>query len=182
MPKGTPLDESRYDRLLAAIDDSLAGELHCGEVATIMGCDGRNVSARLSYALEQGLIHRVQRGRATFYRRGPNPDVKSSDLGDFEGCLCSDGELHLYGLPEANHDGSVTLSNGQRKALAEVLQGDPFHIVKNPRPVMPTTIEATLWTDGELVLWQLPQPEAETGAVTLCTEDRRLLRSLLVKP
>jgi hypothetical protein len=124
MPKGTPLDESRYDRLLELIDQSGEGRLHCTEAAQILGCHARNVSARLSFALERGLVHRVTEGRATYYLRGPSPDARAEDeIGEFMPSLWADGELMLRGLPDPREDGSIVLTSAQRRRLRNLLTG-----------------------------------------------------------
>jgi hypothetical protein len=126
MPKGVPLDAERYQPLLERMRLEQDQRMHCSEVAELLGCDGRNVASRLSFALENGLVHRVTEGRNTFYKVGPNPDGLrlKDDVGDFLPSLWGDGELVLRGLPEPNPDGSFTLSSACRRRLRDLLTGD----------------------------------------------------------
>jgi len=126
MPKGVPLDAQRYEPVLAAMHAAPDQRLHCSELAKLLGCDGRNVASRMSFALENGLVHRVTEGRNTFYKAGPNPDGLhlKDDVGDFMPALWGDGELVLRGLPEPNEDGSITLTSAMRRRLRDLLTGN----------------------------------------------------------
>lgn len=194
MAVGEAARQQRYDRLLAAIDAAPAQRLHCTEAADVLGMSRPNLAARLAWAIEKGIIHRQTEGRATYYARGPNPEQMARGLEGFTACLCSDGELHLFVLPDPREDGTVYLNPVQTKALREILLGDPMGgldwatsaIANNfdgYMQVRTATIQAKLWTDGELQLLNLPAPDRDAhDAVVLSSEDRRRLRSMLVKP
>jgi hypothetical protein len=110
--------------LLAAIRASAELRLHCNEVAKLMGCDGRNVSARLSFALEHGLVHRVTEGRNTFYAEGPNPNAHGDDeVGDFEPILFGDGTLVLQNCP-MTEEGVPQLGRAHARLVKRLLSGE----------------------------------------------------------
>lgn len=175
--RGRVKDAAYYEPLQQAMQEGGGQPWPASHIARFFSCDSKNVGERMRLGLESGLFHRTQKGRATLYALGPDPHPRH-DLGDFSACLCCDGELHLYGLPDQNEDGSWTLNTFQRRALAEVLQGNPDGASE---PVGRRVIEATVWTDGELVLWHLP-PENDVGAVELTNVERRMLRALLARP
>jgi hypothetical protein len=125
MTRGQPYTPDSYAELLEAMR-SAGGELPAKECCDIIGCSRHNLGARLSFALETGLIHRKYHGRLTCYAVGPrtsflNPD--EAGLDDFEPVLHGDGTLVLLNCPLNSND-VPQLSRAQTRVLRKLLTGD----------------------------------------------------------